>query len=202
MQIHSLAIRLGLIALLSPSPFIEARAGQPSLSGAPSFSARYDNDIRRAVKTYWPDLPFWKLWKAQLIAESNLDPNVCSQAQACGLAQFMEPSWEDITRQIGESGANRFDARVAIDAGAYYMHGLRHQWMGRNRQTLNAHDLGTASYNAGLGSILKAQRKCNDALLWSDVAPCLQSIAGEAHAKETRDYVAKIRRFWQLMESE
>lgn len=176
-----------------------ARAGQPSLSGAPLFSARYDDAIRSAVKTYWPDLPFWKLWKSQLIQESHLDPDVCSQAGACGLAQFMGPTWADITKQIGQPGTSRFDARVSIEAGAYYMHGLRHQWAGRNREVLDSHDLGLASYNAGTGSILRAQQSCNDALLWGEIAPCLESVTGSEHAKETRNYVVQIHRYWKIL---
>lgn len=153
------------------------------------------------MRDYWPDLPAWKLWKAQLYQESRLDPAVCSAAGACGLAQFMPGTWNEVTRQLGYNGLTRFDANTAIKAGAYYQSKMRQQWRGRNRKTLDANDLGLASYNAGLGSILTAQRFCGDALLWVTIQTCLPKVTGERNAKETVGYVASIRRWWGMLEA-
>lgn len=143
------------------------------------------------------------LWKSQLVAESNLDPNICSAAHACGLAQFMEQTWEDTLRRIGaDPTTSRFDARTAIDAGAFYMSRLRLEWAGRSRARIDAHDLGIASYNAGVRSVLAAQRRCSDGLLWTQIAPCMVQITGREHAAETTSYVKRIHDYYNQMNME
>jgi soluble lytic murein transglycosylase-like protein len=142
------------------------------------------------------------LWKAQLYQESRLDPDVCSAAGACGVAQFMPRTWADVTRQLAVApGASRFDAALAIAAGAYYQARLRRAWSPDGRSGLDRNDLGAASYNAGLGNILAAQARCGQALLWSAIAPCLPPVTG-ARARETMTYVTNIRRWWRMMEAE
>ena len=150
---------------------------------------------------YWIDLPLWRLWKAQLYQESRLTPDVCSSAGACGIAQFMAPTWREALRAIGaDPSASRSDARLAVMAGAYYQAKLRLAWKAAGRSGLERNDLGLASYNAGLGSIIAAQRACNGARAWDAVAPCLPRVTGEK-AKETTAYVANIRRWWRMMEA-
>lgn len=152
---------------------------------------------------YWGDFPVWKLWKAQLWQESRLDPDVCSAAGACGAAQFMVPTWRGILRELAVAGdPPRSDARLAIAAGAYYQAKLRRSWRAAGRSGLARNDLGAASYNAGLGSILKAQAACGDAGPWESIAPCLEQVTGERNARETRDYVAHIHTWWRMMERE
>lgn len=138
----------------------------------------------------------WKLWKAQLVAESGLDPNVCSASKACGLAQFLPATYEQIAQDIGHAGASRFDARISIEAGAYYDARLRDQWRGRNRATLDAHDWALCSYNRGLGNCLADQKECGNALLWIDAKPC-----SERHTVETVNYITRIHRLWQQLET-
>lgn len=172
-------------------------------SAQASFTEKYDASIKRSVEHYWGDFPIWHLFKAQLVAESGLDPNICSAAGACGLAQFMEPTWEDTLRRIGaDPTTSRFDARTAIDAGAFYMSRLRLEWAGRNRARIDAHDLGLASYNAGIKSVLDAQRLCSDGLLWAQVAPCMVDVTGAEHARETLGYVARIHDYFNQMSME
>ncbi len=173
------------------------------LSASPSwpaqFSTKYDEDIRLAVKHWWPDRPFWKEWKAQLYQESRLDPTVCSSVGACGLAQFMPKSWDDITKQIGIRGANPHDARPAIEAGAYYMAQLRHSWSS-NRPADDRQELAQASYNAGLGNILKAQKLCNEAVLYKDIISCLPHVTGTEFSNQTTTYVKRITEYWRQLE--
>lgn len=145
----------------------------------------------------------WRLWKAQLWQESNLKPDVCSAAGACGIAQFMLPTWRGLLRELKYAGDEpRADARLAIQAGAYYQAKLRTVWDAAGRTGLARNDLGAASYNAGLGSILKAQAACGGARLWESVAPCLEQVTGARNAAETRGYVANIRKWWRMMEME
>lgn len=109
----------------------------------------------------------------------------------------MPATWRDVTGQLRVSGSPHDD--LAIDAGAYYMAKLRHTWR-RQRSALEQNDLAQASYNAGVGNILKAQRFCGDARLWPAVRECLSLVTGARNAHETTTYVARIERWWREME--
>lgn len=176
-----------------------------SLAGASAdagtFSSKYDGEIERAAKRWWPDLPYWKLWKAQLYQESQLDPLAVSPVGARGLAQFMPATWQDITGRMGRAGGSPVDPDLAIEAGAFYMAQLRLTWR-RDRTSAQRNPLAQASYNAGTGSILKAQARCNDARMWPEIAPCLEAVTGAKFSHETRTYVERIDRWWRQMEME
>lgn len=167
------------------------------------FPSKYDSQIQTAVKRYWPDLPEWRWGKSQLYQESRLDPSVCSSAGACGLGQFLSGSWDDTIKALGyPKTVSRHDAAIAIGAYAYYQAKMRHAWGAGGRTVIDRNDLGLCSYNAGLGNCLKAQKACNDARLWWNIAPCMQNITGPQNAKQTTDYVERIHRWEQLMESQ
>ncbi len=160
--------------------------------GATVIPSKYDEQIQGAVGKFWPDYPDWKLWKSQLFQESRLDPDARSPVGAQGLAQMMPATWDDISRALGYGVVSRTLAGPAIDGGAFYMAKLRLTWKGRNRPVDARHALAEASYNAGTGSILKAQARCGDALLWPAIAPCLPYITGSDFARQTTDYVTRI----------
>jgi len=170
----------------------------PAWSG-PFFTDRYDAEIASAVKHWWPDRPLWKEWKAQLYQESKLDPDAVSPVGARGLAQFMPATWDDITRQVGLGGADRRDARAAIEAGAYYMAQLRHAWRSP-RPEQDRQELAQASYNAGTGSLIRAQARCGNPALYAEIVACLPQVTGPQFSKETTTYVARIAEWWREME--
>ena len=163
----------------------------------PSFSAeyttRYDGYIKNATEKWWVDLPVWKLWKAQLIAESALDPNAVSAVGAEGLAQFMPSTWSDAIRALGwPQIVSRRDAAYAVEGGAWYMRRLRSTWKPRGDRTpLESNWLAAASYNRGTGNVLRDQAACGDALLWSGIEPCTGKIT-----VETVNYVKHIKQYW------
>ncbi|MBX3447529.1 MAG: transglycosylase SLT domain-containing protein [Parvibaculaceae bacterium] len=160
-------------------------------SPADAFPARYDAEIEQAVKRWWPDYPDHLAWKAQLWQESRLDPAAVSPAGAAGVAQFMPATWADVVRELRlPRSASRHEASLAIEAGAYYMARLRRSWSSPRPQA-ERHRLAQASYNAGLGNILRAQKLCGGARLWDEISPCLPRITGR-HSKETIDYVRLI----------
>ncbi len=111
----------------------------------------------------------------------------------------MPGTWGDLSRRLEfPPAASPHDAKLAIEAGAVYDADLRQQWS-RNRPPMEAHRLALASYNAGTGHILKAQRACGGASLWSGISPCLSQVTGQ-HAGETLGYVTRIEHWRALME--
>lgn len=100
----------------------------------------------------------------------------------------MPATWAQVTRQLGWGNVSVQSARHNIFAGVYYQTALDRQWSGRGRWIPERHALGLASYNAGLGNILKAQELCRDARLWQDIAPCLNRVTGAANARQTIGY--------------
>lgn len=167
---------------------------------AGSFTNKYDDDIRNAVKHYWVDFPVWKLLKAQLFQESRLDPDAISPVGARGLGQFMAPTWDDITKQIGLGSVDRRDAKSSIVAAAFYMSQLRHTWRSP-RPDMDRHHLAEASYNAGTGSIIKAQQRCGGPALYDEIVACLPEITGPKFSRETLTYVQRIDQWWKELEA-
>ena len=158
---------------------------------------RYDDTIQSSVRTYWPIFDDWRYWKAQLYQESRFDPEARSPVGASGIAQFMPGTWGDVTRQLGWSGISANQAAPAIQAGAYYMGRLRRTWSSP-RTELQRHHLALASYNAGAGNILRAQRLCS-ASNWPEISPCLAQVTGHFSA-ETLTYVERIQRWRRDLE--
>lgn len=170
-----------------------------SSADALTFPDKYDSIIKRSVKVYWADFPFWRAWKAQLWQESRLDPDAMSPVGASGLAQFMPGTWREIAPALGYAHLPPTSVRPAINAGAYYMAKLRRAWSAPRPQD-DRHWLAAASYNAGFGNILKAQKVCGGAALYLEIIACLPGVTG-AHSTETITYVERIKRWWGLMEA-
>jgi len=170
-------------------------SARPSWSD--SWSRQYDTAFKAAVAQLWPDLPEWQWLKAQAIQESALHPDAVSPVGAAGLLQFMPGTWADVQRRLGWRNIDPRSPQHAIIAGAFYMRQLRQAWSAR-RPVLEKHRLAQASYNAGMGNILAAQKLCSGHL-WSEIAPCLQAVTGTQNAKQTTDYVRLIARWRSMM---
>jgi len=127
-----------------------------------------------------------------------LDPAATSPAGAEGLAQFMPATWVDVSRQLGWSGISPHVAKYAIEGGAYYMARLAEIWI-VHRPPAERHRLAQASYNAGAGNILAAQRRCQGAPLWNQIKSCLAEVTGAQNARQTIDYVDRIAEWYRLM---
>lgn len=164
----------------------------PSISRPLSFN-EYDDHIQHSVKRYWADFPDWLYWKAQLYQESLFDPNARSSVGAEGVAQFMPATWLQVTKQLQWSGASARDAKLAIEAGAFYMARMRATWRAP-RPALDRHKLAEASYNAGAGNLIRAQTLCGGRALYAEISPCLPQVTGR-FAQETLTYVIRIDRW-------
>lgn len=136
----------------------------------------------------------WRLWRAQVMQESAGNANAVSPVGAMGLAQVMPGTFADISRKAGITG-NPFDPATNLQAGAWYMGRLRAQFH-TNRTERDRHSLALASYNAGIGHIVRAQRIAGNPPEWQPVADRLPQVTGR-HAKETADYVVKIYGYYR-----
>lgn len=168
-------------------------------AAASIFPAKYDREIKRSVETWWPDYPSWAAWKGQLYQESRLDPAAVSPVGAAGLAQFMPGTWAQIARELRLPAGVSPHHEIAIEAGAYYMAKLRRQWSAP-RPADDRQRLAQASYNAGLGHLLAAQRACGGPPLYSDIIACLPAITGR-HSRETIAYVKRIAKWRAMIEA-
>lgn len=173
-----------------------AAGASTSAFAGPVFPDRYDATIRAAAETWLPGVP-WKLWKAQLYQESRLRPDAVSPVGAAGLAQFMPGTWRDVCAAMRWAGVSPHDAEPAIHAGAFYMAKLRKSWSAP-RPDEDRMKLAQASYNAGLGNLLRAQNKCGGRPLFAEIIACLPAVTGH-HSKETRTYVERIWRWFAAM---
>jgi len=169
----------------------------PVSSSASYFPDDYDWDIKKAAKGFLPGVD-WQLLKAQYWQESRLDPDAVSRVGAAGLAQVMPGTWREISQAMKWGGISPHDAEFAVKAGAYYMHRMRKGWSSP-RPERDRHDLALASYNAGFGSLLNAQKACGGPAEYPDIVECLPKITGK-HSRETIDYVFQIRRWYKMMQ--
>lgn len=157
-----------------------------------AISDRYDNSFRKWSAYYMPEIP-WYWLKAQCWQESRLKPNAVSPVGAKGVCQFMPPTWKDMQERLGFDG-DPFIPDLNIQAAASYMRGLRNTWNRYERTDVQIHSLALASYNAGLGNILKAQKASGNERLWCEIQPHLVEVTGH-HSRETTHYVEVIWRY-------
>jgi soluble lytic murein transglycosylase-like protein len=123
---------------------------------------------------------------AQVQSESNFDVAATSYCGAVGPAQFMPATW----REWSKPGESPRDPASALRAQHAYMLWLEARVGGQLDPALGA-------YNAGLGSVRKAQRLAQalgmvDSAAWLRTLP---RVTGDAHAGETRGYLLHNAKF-------
>lgn len=156
--------------------------------------ATFDAIILRAAETWLPDWD-WRLLKAQFYQESLLDPTAKSSAGAMGLAQFMPGTWQDMIRELRLiPSASPYDPEQAVHAGAYYMAKLIGTWRAE-RPEMDRYCLALASYNAGIGNVLEAQRAAGGKNAYADIIAGLPHVTG-TRSHETVTYVRRILAYW------
>ena len=143
-------------------------------------------------------VPFWPSFQAiagpravdraaQIRAESGFNPNAANAIGAKGLGQAMPATWADyIRRGWVPAGSSPFDPLPALQGQHAYMCYLEGRCSGDFTAAL-------ASYNAGLGSVRKAQALAS-ALGMPDTRAWLRALPRVTgpHAAETQTYVQRI----------
>jgi soluble lytic murein transglycosylase-like protein len=156
-----------------------------------AYPTQFDGTIQAAVAMHMP-LWDWHWIKAQLIAESDLDPTAVSPTGARGIAQFEPDTWTDVKGALDmPADANPENPDYAIPACVWYMAQLRDAWTSPRPES-ERRELAQASYNAGLGNILKAQRFAGGATDYATIIAHLPAVTGKDNARETTQYVERI----------
>ena len=181
------AVLLSLLLLVVPSTGW-AQKGVPST---------YDEIFRKYSKQYFGVGFDWKVFKAQAMTESNLNPEAKSWVGAKGVMQLMPATYQEIQSKNPEIGEIS-DPRWNIAAGILYDRKLWNSWTGH--ETIKDRlSFVLSSYNAGRGTILKAKGTAEDEGLdsraWTNVEIVAPKVPRWRH-EETLNYVRRIQSFY------
>ena len=140
---NNVAVGIFLAALVFGIFFLVSNATGSELD-------RYDRQFRKWARYEFGFSYPWQVFKAQGMAESGLDPTLCSRAGACGLMQFMPGT------ALAMGLQDRFEARESIRLGIRYD---RRLWRSFTAPRPHWDRLAFAlmAYNAGLGNVLRFQ---------------------------------------------
>lgn len=179
------ALLAGLLALVA--------AGDARAQGRPH-PDRFDDSFRKYSKRYFGPSFDWRVFKAQGLAESNLDTTARSGVGARGVMQLMPSTFHEIASRNPDIQRSIDDPEGNIAAGISYDRRLWRQW---EQDSVEAHrrEFMLASYNAGRGTILSAQRAARAARLDARAWPSIETVAPRVpnwRYRETLGYVQRI----------
>jgi len=156
----------------------------------------YDDYFRKYSKRFFGPAFDWQYFKAQAVAESNLNPKAISYVGAQGVMQIMPRTYEEIKTRSKLISGTATEPKWNIAAGIWYNKQQFDFWE-KGRELEERLKFMYGSYNAGRGNILKAQRQAINAGLsprqWSSMYTALPKVTGK-HSEETLNYVEKIFR--------
>lgn len=167
---------------------------------------KYLNEYEDAITVLWKHnkqitekIDISSFLIAQAVQESRFNPTAVSPAGAVGIAQFMEPTAEQMAKELKpklalfKNGFDRENPTQSIWAQVYYMNKLFKVWdLGRTDE--ERLKLAFASYNAGIRNILKAQKKSGNKKFWNEIKISLHLVTGD-NSKETITYVDNIMKY-------
>jgi membrane-bound lytic murein transglycosylase F len=154
---------------------------------------RYDQTFRKYSKRYFGVGFDWRVFKAQAMAESQMNPNARSWVGARGLMQLMPSTFKDIQSHAGFGAID--DPEWNIAAGILHDRDMWRRWA-RDSIDVDRREFMFASYNAGEGTIMNAQRACVAKSLDRRAWRSVETVAPEVprwRYRETLGYVRKIR---------
>ena len=155
-----------------------------------TYKSDYDIYFKKYTKRFFGVGYDWHWFKAQGIAESNLNPYAESYVGAKGIMQLMPNTHDEIKKELGIPDAI-YSPRWNIAGGIYYDRKMYNKWISP-RPEEDKRNLMFASYNAGFGRVLNAQKKCisnikTNCNLWFNIEPFCPG--------ETRTYVKRINTY-------
>jgi membrane-bound lytic murein transglycosylase MltF len=155
---------------------------------------RYDPTFKKYTKRFFGVGFDWRLFKAQGMTESNLNPAASSWVGARGIMQLMPSTFLEIqTKNPAWSSID--DVEWNIAAGIFHDRRLWRQW----KDSVDTEDhryFMFGSYNAGRVPILRAQGAARlralDPRYWASIELVAPEVRGWRH-QETLGYVRRIR---------
>ena len=139
----------------------------------------------------------WKWFKAQAWTESLIDPAATSPVGAMGIMQLMPGTSQEMATKLKLENKPR-DPEFNIRAGIAYDKRCWNIW--KKEEGVERLRFMFASYNAGAGHIIKAQRLATVKDKWVSVGMCLPAITGKDHSWETLNYVRRIERAYKQLQ--
>lgn len=153
----------------------------------------YDEIFRKYSKRFFGVGFDWRIFKAQAMTESNLNPQARSRVGAQGVMQIMPSTFKEIQSKNPElEGVD--DPRWNIAAGIYYDRRLWNSWS-EHRTNQDRIRFMFGSYNAGRTTILKAKQTATqdglDSQAWENVESVAPKVPRWRH-EETLTYIRRI----------
>jgi membrane-bound lytic murein transglycosylase F len=155
---------------------------------------RFDGHFKKYSKRFFGAAFDWRLFKAQGMAESNLEPNARSWAGARGLMQLMPSTHREVRSRNPDLHVIRGTIEMNIAAGIAYNRQLWQLWTNDSEHD-HLREFMFASYNAGRATLLRAQRLAQEGLLNHRVWPSITVVAPKVprwRYEETLTYVERI----------
>ena len=158
------------------------------------YTSKYDIHFRKYSKRYFGISFDWRWFKAQAIAESALNDEAKSWTNAKGLMQLLPSTFKELCERHPEIRCDIYHPRWNIAAGIRYDRDMWIKW--RDITPFENHLKFTfASYNAGPGKIMEAQKCCLakglDKNRWSSVVKVAHEVGGWRY-RETFAYIKRI----------
>ena len=164
---------------------------------------RYDDTFRKYTQRFFGPGYDWRIFKAQAMAESNLNMNAKSWVGARGLMQLMPSTFKEV-RSKNPDILSIDNPEWNIAAGIYYDRQLWKQWTDQQGEQ-SCQSFMLASYNAGRGTLLRAQDvarvKVLDPVVWESIETVAPDVPRWRH-EETLTYVERIEANLARMDEE
>lgn len=154
---------------------------------------QYDPTFKKYSKRYFGAGYDWRVFKAQAMAESELNPNARSHVGARGLMQLM-PSTFGAIQSVRPEFSAIDDPEWNIAAGIMHDRYLWTLW--KNQPGDDRRHFMFGSYNAGEGTIARACNVAREAKLDDKRWPSIEEVAPKVQRwryRETVGYVRKIQ---------
>jgi soluble lytic murein transglycosylase-like protein len=181
-------------ALIFAAIAVAATAVSPRAAAQRVPSDRYDAYFKKYTKRYFGVGFDWKLFKAQGMAESGLSPTAKSWVGARGIMQLMPSTYHDISSHRPEM-TSIDDPQWNIAAGIMHDRDMWTLW----KDSVPDDDRWRfmfGGYNAGEGTIFRAQEVARASKLNERTWPNIESVAPTVprwRYKETLGYVHTIQ---------
>jgi membrane-bound lytic murein transglycosylase F len=183
---------LHIVVAVAVVTVVSVTAAPHAWAQAPS--DKYDDTFRKYTKRSFGPGFDWRIFKAQGMAESNLNSDARSKVGARGIMQLMPSTYKEVRSKNPDLG--KIDnPEWNIAAGIAYNRQLWTQWK-PDTDAGHLMEFMFGSYNAGRGTLLRAQRVARDRALDQRVWPSIQTVAPSVprwRSIETLTYVDRIK---------